>query len=53
MRLLNAVVFIASDGYNNDRRDSDVSLFDTFCISPGLVSFSPIPNKIFSTLTVL
>ena len=53
MCLLNAVVFSASDGINNNRRNSDVSLFDTFCISPRVVGFSPISNQIFSTLTIL
>jgi hypothetical protein len=53
MRLLNTVVFGAIDGCNNNRCDSDVSRFDIFCISPGLVSLSPIPSQIFLTLTIL
>jgi len=50
---LNTVVFGAIDGCNNNRCHSDVSFFDTLYISPGQVSFSPIPSQIFSTLTVL
>ena len=50
---LNIVVFVARNGCNNNRRDSDVSLFDKFYISPRHVSYSPIPSLIFSTLTII
>jgi hypothetical protein len=53
MCLLNTVVSAAIDGCNYTRRDSDVSFFDTFCISSGHVSFSLIHIQFFSTLTVL
>ena len=53
MCFLNTVVCGAIVYYISNRRDSDVSLFDTFCISPELVSFSYIPSQIFSTLNVL
>jgi hypothetical protein len=49
--LLNTVVFGAIDGCNNNRRDSDVSVFDIFCI-PGHVGL-PFLLNIFSALTVL
>jgi hypothetical protein len=39
---LNTAVFVAIDGRNNNRCDSNVSLFRTFCISSGHVSSSPI-----------
>jgi hypothetical protein len=43
---LNTVVLGAVDGCNNNRCDSDVSFFDTFCISAGHVRYSPIPSQI-------
>ena len=50
---LNIVVFVALDGCNNNRRHSDISLFDKFYISPRLVRYSSIPSLIFSTPTIL
>ena len=44
--LLNTAVLGALDSCNNYRCDSDVSFFDTFCISPGRVSYSPITSRI-------